>query len=103
MYIRRKERWDQKLNVTESNQRCGTEGVRVGDEIMARIVKQRLGKSKLAGHHGMSMTHCLTSSLLDLCASQNVLPFNIQQPVKLFHLLSDCAFYMYCVFVLIGI
>ena len=102
MYIRRKG-GDQKLNVTESNWHCGTEASGVGDEIMARIVKPRLGTSKLAGHHRMSMTHCLTLSLLDLCASQNVLPFNIQQPVKLFHLLSDCAFYMYCVFVLIGI
>ena len=44
--------------------------------------------SNLAGHHRMSMTLCFTSSLLDLCASQNVPSLNVQQPVKLSHLLS---------------
>ena len=65
---------------------------------MVCIVKQRLGASNLAGHHRMSMTHPyirLTSSLWDLCASQNALSFIIQLPVKLFYL------YMHCVLVLV--
>ena len=74
---------------TESDQRCGMDSVWVGDKTMACIVKQRLVTSNLATHHRMSMTHCLPSSLLDLCASQNVYPSMYSSlAVKLSHLLS---------------
>ena len=50
------------------------DSVWVGDKTMARTVKQRLVTSNLATHHRISMTHCLPSSLLDLCVCQNVYP-----------------------------
>ena len=87
---------------TESDQWCGMDSVQVGNKTMARTVKQKLVTSNLATHHRISVTHCLTSSLLDLCAGQNVYPSMYSSLSSCLIFLSgeplfDCAFYMYCV------